>query len=185
LSDNAWQTDLPVTVIGPLLPGSSENFIVSVTIPADAVWYQTDTVNVIAHSQNNPSQTSNTARLTTQAYAPPQISLSSTSLSSTQYPNQATTQTLLLSNGKGVPLTFDISMPPSNWISVDPITGTVPTDSSIPVQVTFDSDGMQPGVYTTTLSLASNDPINPLVSIPVRMEVIEAPYHFYVPLLVR
>ncbi len=62
-----------------------------------------------------------------------------------------------------------------SWLSVDPNSGTVPTDSSIPIQIAFDSTDLQPDTYTTTLSVSSNDPLNPLAQIPVTMTVDPTP----------
>jgi hypothetical protein len=83
-----------------------------------------------------------------------------------------------------VDTTIDIRFP--DWLSTNPFSGTVPANSSIPIQVNFNATGLQPGIYTTTLYLTSNDPLNPLVSIPVRMVVVsEGPYKFYIPLLAK
>jgi YVTN family beta-propeller protein len=60
-------------------------------------------------------------------------------------------------------------MPP--WLTMDPISGTVTTNSAVPVQVTFDANGLQPDTYTTHIVIRSNDPVTPLVSIPVTMTV--------------
>jgi hypothetical protein len=61
------------------------------------------------------------------------------------------------------------NLPP--WLTADPLTGTVPGHSSVPVQVTFDATGIQPGDYTTMFSIMSNDPVTPSVSVPVTMTV--------------
>ena len=108
LSAYAWDTALSTDLIGPLSPGISQSFTASVTIPADAPWFLTDTVVVTATSVTSPTVYSATAQVTTKAYAPPEISISPTFLSSMQYANEVTTQTLTISNGLGVTLTFDI-----------------------------------------------------------------------------
>jgi uncharacterized repeat protein (TIGR01451 family) len=56
---------------------------------------------------------------------------------------------------------------------VNPITGTLPISSSQEVVVTFDSTGLSVGVYTGTLCVNSNDPISPLVTVPLTLTVIE------------
>ena len=113
LSAYAWDTALSTDLIGPLNPGISQSFTASVTIPADAPWFLTDTVVVTATSVTSPTVYSATAQVTTKAYAPPEISISPTFLSSMQYANEITTKTLTISNGLGVTLTFDslISIP--------------------------------------------------------------------------
>jgi uncharacterized repeat protein (TIGR01451 family) len=57
------------------------------------------------------------------------------------------------------------------WLSVEPISGTVGAYGSQVLSVTFDATGLQPGDYTTELVLLSNDPLTPLVSLPVTMTV--------------
>ncbi len=59
----------------------------------------------------------------------------------------------------------------SSWLSIAPISGTVPADTFLPIQVTFNSTDLQPDTYTTTLYVTSNDPLNPLVELPVTMTV--------------
>jgi uncharacterized repeat protein (TIGR01451 family) len=58
-----------------------------------------------------------------------------------------------------------------SWLSVDTLTGTVPSLSADMVDVTFDSAGMSNGVYTANLCVSSNDPVNPMVTVPVSMTV--------------
>ena len=59
-----------------------------------------------------------------------------------------------------------------SWLSADPSAGTVAGHTSAPVQVTFDATDMQPGAYQTMLFVQSNDPVTPLVSVPVSMGVV-------------
>ena len=106
---HAWETIPSANPVGPVPAGSSVTVDLSVRIPDDAAWYSTDSVAVIARSLNDPTQTSNASQLTTQAYAPPQISVSQLSLSSIISPGQSSTQTMQIHNGFGVPLTYSIS----------------------------------------------------------------------------
>ncbi|MBE2199715.1 MAG: hypothetical protein IAE79_13960 [Anaerolinea sp.] len=58
------------------------------------------------------------------------------------------------------------------WASVDPITGTVPSGGSTQVNVTFDTTGLMVGdTYTGTLCINSNDPVTPLVTVPLTLTV--------------
>jgi subtilisin family serine protease len=62
------------------------------------------------------------------------------------------------------------------WVDVDPLSGTVPAGSGQVVEVTFDSAGLSVGdVLEGTLCLESNDPDEPLVSVPLTLEVGQAP----------
>ena len=74
-----------------------------------------------------------------------------------------------------VSVAYDIS-----WLSLDPISGTVEPlvlvsvtayTGTMPVEVTFDSAGLDAGVYTGTLRVLHNDPLSGQVLIPVTMTV--------------
>ncbi len=59
------------------------------------------------------------------------------------------------------------------WLSVDPLFGTTTAYSSTPVTVTFDSTGLAKGSYSSTLCAISNDLTNPLVQIPLTLNVVD------------
>jgi hypothetical protein len=61
------------------------------------------------------------------------------------------------------------------WLSVNPSTGSTAAGNSDVVDVTFDSSFLTAGVYTGTLCIESNDPVNPVVRVPVQLEVNEPP----------
>jgi len=61
------------------------------------------------------------------------------------------------------------------WLSEDPITGTVPVSSSLPVDVIFDATGLAPGAYTADLVIHNNDPDENPVIVPVTMTVPPEP----------
>ena len=61
------------------------------------------------------------------------------------------------------------------WLSVNPSTGSTAAGNSDVVDVTFDSSFLSAGVYTGTLCIESNDPVNPVVRVPVQLEVNEIP----------
>lgn len=67
--------------------------------------------------------------------------------------------------------TFPSDLP---WLSVSPTSGTTAAGTSSAVDVTFDSTGLATGVYTGTLCIDSNDPVTPLVEVPVSMTVAPA-----------
>lgn len=59
------------------------------------------------------------------------------------------------------------------WVFEQPISGTVPLDGSMDVELTFDSSGVvDPGIYTATLLVQNNDPIMGIVNVPLRMNVL-------------
>jgi uncharacterized repeat protein (TIGR01451 family) len=57
------------------------------------------------------------------------------------------------------------------WLSEDPISGTLSAGQMQIVDVTFDAGGMTPGDYYASLLVLSNDPDDPMVSVPVTMTV--------------
>lgn len=61
------------------------------------------------------------------------------------------------------------------WMSATPTSGTTAPGESSDVTVTVDSSGLEVGTYTGDLCVASNDPVTPLVLVPVTLEVIETP----------
>jgi DNA-binding beta-propeller fold protein YncE len=109
LEGHAWPTELSTSSLGPLNQGDAATFMVTVTVPSGANWYDSDVVTVTATSVTSPTVYSETAVLTTEAYAPPQIGVTPDSLSSTQLVNSQVTQTLTISNGHGVTLTYEIA----------------------------------------------------------------------------
>jgi PKD repeat protein len=173
LAGNAWPVSLPPTPIGPLEPGMHQDINVSVAVPPGAAWYASDTVVVTATSLISPTAYHDSTRLTTQAYAPAQISVLPSTLNSLQQPGQATTHTLTIGNGFGVTLTFTATVPgAAPWLEIEPDFGSVTTNGSTSIQVTLDSTGMQPSMYLTIIQIASNDPTRPLVHVPVMMLVL-------------
>jgi hypothetical protein len=57
------------------------------------------------------------------------------------------------------------------WASVDQAAGTTAPAASTDVTVTFDSTGLAVGSYDGLLCVASNDPVTPLVEVPVSLTV--------------
>ena len=59
------------------------------------------------------------------------------------------------------------------WASVSPSSGTTPGGDSSTVGVTFDATGLTPGdTYNGNLCVTSNDPVTPLVIVPLTMTVV-------------
>jgi len=66
------------------------------------------------------------------------------------------------------------------WLSANPISGTTAAGGTTPVDVTFDSTALAPGIYTANLCVESNDPDagpgngTDLVVVPVTLTVTRA-----------
>lgn len=108
LSAAAWPAALSTATAGPLAPGETSVFSVSVTIPAGVPWYARSTVQVTAVGLNDPTLSA-AAEATTVAESPPVMSVTPAALTSIQTANQVTDQILTISNGNGVTLTVEIS----------------------------------------------------------------------------
>ena len=58
------------------------------------------------------------------------------------------------------------------WITFTPITGTVPADNHVPINVLFDAGQVsQPGSYYMDAVVHTDDPLHPKVTVPVTMTV--------------
>lgn len=62
------------------------------------------------------------------------------------------------------------------WLSVAPSSGSTPGGSASNVSVAFDSTGYAIGVYTGTICINSNDPLNGQVQVPVTMTIVSPTY---------
>jgi uncharacterized membrane protein len=62
------------------------------------------------------------------------------------------------------------------WLSEAPASGTVPSDTSDTIDVTFDATDLAVGTYDATLVLPTNDPGKPLYQVPVSLEVVPIVY---------
>ncbi|MEQ8924275.1 MAG: S8 family serine peptidase [Fulvivirga sp.] len=63
----------------------------------------------------------------------------------------------------------------SSWISFNPKSGEVEPGNSFEIIVEFDATGLEGGVYESIINIESNDPLNPLVEVPVTLNVTGAP----------
>lgn len=60
------------------------------------------------------------------------------------------------------------------WLTmISPKTGNLAISSIVTKSLIFDPVTLAAGTYTTTINILSNDPVNPLVSVPVIFEVID------------
>jgi subtilisin family serine protease len=87
-------------------------------------------------------------------------------------------QVVLLSPMETAGPVFDIDnlaildgTPQAPWLLVSPLSGTVPSGGSFPVTVIFNASDLEGGVYTDTLTIASNDPATPWTLVPVTLTV--------------
>ncbi len=62
-----------------------------------------------------------------------------------------------------------------DWLTPDPVNGTLAPGQSSTVTVSFDAIGKVVGSYLGQVDISSNDPANPVVTVPVTMTVQPAP----------
>ncbi|HET6545139.1 MAG TPA: hypothetical protein VFG55_00150 [Rhodanobacteraceae bacterium] len=108
----------------------------------------------------------------------PVIGVTPATLSATQLADTTTDQILSIANTGTVDLNWSIDeatacATPSDlpWVSVNPSVGTTAPGASSDVTVTFDSTGLAVGNYAGLLCVASDDPVTPLVEVPVDLTV--------------
>lgn len=111
--------------------------------------------------------------------AAPSIAVEPTRLDAEQRPDEVSEQTLTISNHGEVGLEWTIEEAPEHcqapadvpWLAVDPGAGQTGPGQSDPVTVTFDSTGLSQGDLAALLCVASNDPQQPVVEVPVTLAV--------------
>ena len=64
---------------------------------------------------------------------------------------------------------------PVDWLSLDPLAGTVLVGGNTDVSASFDSAGLAPGLYTTTICVDSDDPDEPQVIVDVTLNIADPP----------
>lgn len=67
--------------------------------------------------------------------------------------------------------TIIVNNSPYTWLTVSPITGTVTSQGTTPVNLNFNSEGLEEGDYYANVKINSNDPDEPLITIPCTLHV--------------
>jgi hypothetical protein len=68
--------------------------------------------------------------------------------------------------------TFTVSGSDCSWLSESPTSGTVAAGSSDAITVTIDTTGLTEGTYNAEILIASNDPDEASVTVPVTLQVV-------------
>ncbi|WP_394750499.1 Ig-like domain-containing protein [Spongiimicrobium salis] len=61
------------------------------------------------------------------------------------------------------------------FLTVSPLSGTVPFGGSLDANVRFDARDLEPGEYAATINISSDDPENPTLDVPVTLTVLSPP----------
>jgi hypothetical protein len=96
--------------------------------------------------------------------------------------NDTDSDTLGITNSgdPGSNLTYTITEAPGacatpsdvTWLSASPTSGSVPVGTPASVTIAVDSTGLAPGPYSGNLCLATNDPAQPTITVPVTLTVV-------------
>lgn len=62
-------------------------------------------------------------------------------------------------------------IPPVEWFSVDPVSGTIAAGGHQTIMGYFSSTGMEEGLYEALLTISSNDPVHPTETVQILLEV--------------
>lgn len=73
-------------------------------------------------------------------------------------------------------ITINEAIPPVDWFSAAPLTGTIAAGGEQVITGYFSatSVGMEPGLYEATLSIITNDPLNPIEIVNINLQVTPA-----------
>jgi len=89
------------------------------------------------------------------------------------YPGQINTINYNISNTGLHTLLFTQSIISGNWITISPENGSIEPENSILINAIFNSENLQVGNYNSYIQINSNDPDNPIIIIPVYLEVLD------------
>ena len=85
--------------------------------------------------------------------------------------NDTALDTLLICNTGNISLDFDISWL-EGWLFLEPSSGSVLPDSCMMVEVVCSGEDLAPGMYADTLEITSNSTHDPVITVPVSLEVV-------------
>lgn len=80
----------------------------------------------------------------------------------------------LVTSGLSSPLGVALDLPAGcrgGFLSLDPLSGTVPPGEALDVEVLFDAGPLPPATYRADIEVSSNDPVTPLVLVPATLTV--------------
>ncbi|TVQ07925.1 MAG: hypothetical protein EA361_17445, partial [Bacteroidetes bacterium] len=106
----------------------------------------------------------------------PIINLSTLEVSQALGINGTGAKTIVITNYGIQDLAFDAEIEYLNadgWLSVDPVNGSVASQSAVEISLAFDANGLDTGIFQANLIINSNDSENPVVTVLVTLEVID------------
>ncbi len=166
LAGNAWDTSLSHPILGPIAPGGTSTFTLTVDIPPEALGNQTDTMIVRATSQQAIAQT-DTSTLSTTALTEG-LELSPLALSGFGTPDSLVTYTFTVTNTSIVTDVFTLTLSGNSWPSnlstpSLPVAPGASQDFQVVVQIPSTALGYDLD-HATVLAQSSNDPAHAAVA---------------------
>lgn len=108
----------------------------------------------------------------TVASAQSEISCHPLNLADTLISGNTSIKSLTLENEGYCNLIVTIS-DPVTWLIAQPASGNISPGDSLPINVHFNAEGLNAGLYNSTLTINSNDPIEPILNIPILLRVYD------------
>lgn len=150
----------------PQPAGTAEEFTVSGLLGGTTYYFAIKSADFFG----NFSEVSNVVEQATAQ--PPVIAVSPAELTANLQTAGTTTQTLTIANTGAGTLNFTIAEGgETDFVSVEPDSGSVASGASQAIAVTFDASGLLAGTYEQALHIFSNDPASDTVTVPLTLIV--------------
>ena len=120
---------------------------------------------------NDPDEPTVVIALQGEGAQPPDISVSTDTLTDSLFTGDTAVHLLTISNTGLGDLVFEAGLTDTSWLTITPDSGTVPSDSSLDLQVTFDATTLPGGDYEATIEILSNDPDAAMVPVAAYLHV--------------
>ncbi|MGD9099147.1 MAG: hypothetical protein PVF45_01620, partial [Anaerolineae bacterium] len=163
----SWLDEAPTG--GAVVPQDSEDVTITFNATGLAAGVYATTLQI---TSNDPDESALDVPVTLTVLAP-DIEVHPGALVVTLNTGATAARTLTIDNLGEMDLDWSLAeSPPVSWLDEMPIGGTVVPQDSEAVTVTFDATDLVGGVYTTTLQIASNDPDESPLNVPVNLNVL-------------
>jgi subtilisin family serine protease len=156
-------------LIRPALAGVAETLEVPGLNYGTTYYFAIRATNLFNHASN----ISNVASGTT--LQPPVIDVNPTSLTESLLNGNSSLRYLTIENTGASMLELQVMPGVPEWLHPDADPVQISAGSSIQLSVGFDAGNLYGGSYTADIKIASNDPVNPVVTIPVTLTVTGIP----------
>jgi hypothetical protein len=109
---------------------------------------------------------------------PPIMTVTPLNIIDTLLVNEIKVLNISIANNQIDPSTLHFTIsesPPSGWLTANPVSGTIPSNGQMSIEVTLDATSLPTGPYVAELVVNGNDPNNPEDRIQINMRVNPAP----------